>query len=204
MKKLLYLTLGIVLFGLSSEVLAQQSQYLCNGSVKHCIYSKKDGYVFNQQSKSGAFLQGDTAEVTIVVYKDMDYRVSVCAPEVEELYGKMKFKIIEEIKEAEWVTNTVTETIEVEGQDGEMTTKQVQKEVKKRVYVTKKVVRYDGYKQEEENIFEFISDKTRKLNIQVYIPEVGGEGGDLEADDVVCIGLLIEHRPAPKNFGKFK
>ncbi|MCB9195139.1 MAG: hypothetical protein H6598_02855 [Flavobacteriales bacterium] len=203
MKKLFLLTIGFFFFGLVSEAVAQQSQYLCNGCVKHCIYNKKDGYVFNQQSKSGAFIQGDTAEVTIVVYKDMDYRISVCAPEVDELYGKMKFKIIEEVKEAEWVTSTVTETIDVEDANGNITQKQVQKEVKKRVYVSKKIVRYDGYKLEEENIFEFVSDKTRKLTIQVYIPEVGGEGGELEADDVVCIGLLIEHRPAPKNFGKF-
>ncbi|CAG5082177.1 hypothetical protein [Parvicella tangerina] len=204
MKKLLLFTLGLFFASAASEALAQHSQYLCNGAVKHCIFNKKDGYVFNQQSKSGSFIQGDTAEVTIVVYKNMDYRISACAPEVEELQGQMKFKIVEEIKEAEWQTNTVTQTVTEYDDNGNAVDKEVTKEVKKRVYVKKKVVRYDGYKDEEENIFEFISDKTRKLTIQVYIPEVGGEGGELAADDVVCIGLLIEHRPAPKNFGKFK
>lgn len=203
MKKLLVLTLGLILGSAANEMLAQHSQYLCNGAVKHCIYNKKDGYVFNQQSKSGSFIQGDTAEVTIVVYKDMDYRISVCAPEIEELQGQMKFKIIEEVKEPEWQVSTVTQTVTEMNEDGTEVQKEVTKEVKKRVYVTKKLVRYDGYKDEEENIFEFISDKARKLTIQVYIPEVGGEGGDLTADQVVCIGLLIEHRPAPKNFGKF-
>ena len=29
------------------------------------------------------------------------------------------------------------------------------------------------------------------------------QGGDLEAGQIVCVGLLIEHRPAPKNLGKF-
>lgn len=204
MKKLLLITLGLFLGSVANESLAQQSQYLCNGAVKHCIFNKKDGYVFNQQSKSGAFLQGDTAEVTVVVYKNMDYRISVCAPEVEELQGQMKFKIVEEVKEAEWQTKTVTQTVMEEQADGTQVEKEVTKEVKKRVYVTKKITRYDGYKEEDENIFEFISDKSRKLTIQVYIPEVGGEGGELAIDDVVCIGLLIEHRPAPKNFGKFK
>jgi uncharacterized protein YaiE (UPF0345 family) len=204
MKKLLLLTLGLLFASVATQSLAQHSQYLCNGAVKHCIFNKKDGYVFNQQSKSGSFVQGDTAEVTIVVYKNMDYRISVCAPEVDELQGQMKFKIIEEVKEAEWQTNMVTQTVMEEQADGTQVEKEVTKEVKKRVYIKKKVVRYDGYNQEDENIFEFISDKTRKLTIQVYIPEVGGEGGDLEADQVVCIGLLIEHRPAPKNFGKFK
>ena len=65
------------------------------------------------------------------------------------------------------------------------------------------IVRYDGYKDEEASLFEFISDKTRKLIVEVYIPEVGGEGGDLEAGQVVCVGLLMEHRPAQKNLGKF-
>lgn len=203
MKKLLVLALGLIFGSAANEMLAQQSQYLCNGAVKHCIHNKKDGYVFNQQSKSGSFIQGDTAEVTIVVYKDMDYRISVCAPEIEELQGKMKFKIIEEVKEPEWQVSTVKQTVTEMNEDGTEVQKEVTKEVKKRVYVNKKVVRYDGYKDEEENIFEFISDQARKLTIQVYIPEVGGEGGDLSADQVVCIGLLIEHRPAPKNFGKF-
>lgn len=204
MKKILLLTLGLFFASIANESLAQNSQYLCNGAVKHCIVNKKDGYVFNQQSKSGAFNQGDTAEVTIVVYKNMDYRISVCAPEVDELQGQMKFKIVEEVKEPEWKTYTETKTIYEDQPDGTQVPKEVTKEVKKRVYVKKKITRYNGYEDEEENIFEFISDKARKLTIQVYIPEVGGEGGDLTADQVVCIGLLIEHRPAPKNFGKFK
>lgn len=204
MKNIFLISIGLLIGGFTTATLAQHSQYLCNGAVKHCIYNKKDGYVFNQQSKSGAFLQGDTAEITIVVYKNMDYRISACAPEVEELQGQMKFKIVEEVKEPEWQTSMVTETVTEYDDEGNANDKEVTKEVKKRVYVTKKIVRYDGYKDEEENIFEFISDKSRKLTIQVYIPEVGGEGGDLEADDVVCVGLLVEHRPAPKNFGKFQ
>jgi Fe-S cluster biosynthesis and repair protein YggX len=211
MKKLInkILLLGLVSIPMISN--AQVSQYMCNGVVQDCIYNKKDGYVYNQQSQSGAFMQGDTAQVTIVVYKNMDYRISACCPDYEEMDGKLKFRIIEEVKEAAWVTKTVTETVtetvynedEFGNMQEENIDKEVTKEVKKRVFSKKKVVRYDGYKDEEASLFEFISDKTRKLIVEVYIPEVGGEGGDLEAGQVVCVGLLIEHRPAPKNLGKF-
>jgi uncharacterized protein YaiE (UPF0345 family) len=203
MKKIFSKITVLALVSISMVSYGQRSQFLCNGVVQDCIYNKKDGYVFNQQSQSGAFMQGDTAEVTIVVYKDMDYRISACCPDYMEMQGKLKFKITETVKEPEWVTSTVTETVYEENGDGEMVEKKVQKEVKKRVFVDKKIVRYNGYKSEEASLFEFISDKTRKLTVEVYIPEVGGEGGDLEAGQIVCVGLLIEHRPAPKNLGKF-
>lgn len=211
MKKLInkFLLLALVSVPMLSN--AQSSQYMCNGVVQDCIYNKKDGYVYNQQSQSGAFMQGDTAEVTIVVYKNMDYRISACCPDYEEMDGKLKFRIIEEVTEAAWETKTVTETVvetkyttdEFDNEVAEDVEKVVTKEVKKRVFKKVKVVRYDGYKDEEASLFEFISDKTRKLIVEVYIPEVGGEGGDLEAGQVVCVGLLIEHRPAPKNLGRF-
>ena len=203
MKKLISKFALFAFASISMVSYGQTSQYLCNGVVQDCIYNKKDGYVFNQQSQSGAFMQGDTAEVTIVVYKDMDYRISACCPDYMEMDGKLKFKITETVKEAEWVTSTVTETVSEENADGEFVEKKVQKEVKKRVFTEKKIVRYNGYKSEEASLFEFISDKTRKLTIEVYIPDVGGEGGELEAGQIVCVGLLIEHRPAPKNLGKF-
>ena len=142
MKNLINKILLLALVAVPMLTSAQGSQYMCNGTVQDCIYNKKDGYVYNQQSQSGAFMQGDTAEVTIVVYKDMDYRISACCPDYEEMQGKLKFRIIEVVKTAEWVTKTVTETVsetvykkDEYGDDiEEVVGKQVQKEVKKRVY----------------------------------------------------------------------
>lgn len=211
MKKIIKKIFLIAILAAPALSYAQVSQFMCNGVVQDCIYNKKDGYVFNQQSQSGAFLQGDTAEVTIVVYKDMDYRISACCPDHKAMQGKLQFRVIETVKEAAWVTNTVTETVteyvtkyDDSGDEiHEEVQKKVQKEVKKRVFTEKKITRYDGYKEPDASLFEFISDKTRKLTVQVYIPEVGGESKGLEAGQVVCVGLLIEHRPAPKNLGKF-
>ncbi|MFT5306109.1 MAG: hypothetical protein ACI89M_001627 [Chitinophagales bacterium] len=177
---------------------------LCSKTVNYCMYPKKDGFLFNGQSQSGAFLQGDTAEVTIVVYNNMEYRISACCPLNEELSGKLQFQVIEMTKEAQWKTSTVTQTVNIVDGGGKITgTKEVTKEVKKRVYVKTPIVRYDGFAEKEASEFVMISSKTRKLTIKVYVPEVGGEGGDLEVSDLSCIGLLIEHRPAQKNIGQF-
>ena len=196
------LTVKSLLLGLMLFPLLGISQ-LCYKTVDFCLYPKKDGYVFNGQSQSGAFLQGDTAEVTIVVYKDMEYRISGCCPQSEELNGKLQFQIIETVKEGQWKTYEVKEKVTDVNDQGEEYEKTITKQVKKRVFVKTPIVRYDGFKQKEASAFEMISSKTRKLTIKVYVPEVGGEGGALEADDLACVGLLIEHRPAPKNIGKF-
>jgi hypothetical protein len=191
--------LGVLM---SSMTIAQNN--FCTGTVAECVLPKKDGFVFNGQSQSGAFIQGDTAKVTIVVYKDMEYRITACCPMFQELNGKLKFRIIEEVSEAKWVTSMVTEKVDVTNADGEVTgQKEVTKEVKKRVFEKVNIVRYDGYKQEKGNEFIMISDKTRKLTVEVYVPVLGGEGSGLQADDLACVGLLIEHRPAPKNISQF-
>lgn len=176
----------------------------CTGTVQECLLPKKDGFVFNGQSQSGAFIQGDTAKVTIVVYKDMEYRITACCPMFQELSGKLKFRIIEEVSEARWVTSTITVKEDIVNADGEVTgQKDKTQEVKKRVFDKVKIIRYDGYKEEKGNEFVMISDKTRKLTVEVYVPVIGGEGSGLQADDLACIGLLIEHRPAPKNISSF-
>jgi len=181
-----------------------QSQ-ICYKTVNDCMYKKKDGFVFNGQSQSGAFIQGDTAEVTIVVYKNMEYRISACCPQSEELDGKLQFQVVENVKKPEWKVFEIKETITLVDSAGLDTgeTKTITKEIKKRVYTKQAIMRYNGYKEEGKSEFLMISDKTRKLTIQVLVPIVGGEGGELEADQLACVGLLIEHRPAPKNIGKF-
>ncbi len=200
------ITLKNILVGVgilfTSSTFAQNN--FCTGTVQECLYPRKDGFVFNGQSQSGAFIQGDTAKVTIVVYKDMEYRMTACCPQFQELNGKLKFRIIEEVSEPRWITTTVTEKVDVVDAEGVVTgSKNVTKEVKKRVFDKVKIVRYDGYKEEKGNEFVMISDKTRKLTIEVYVPVMGGEGSGLQADDLACIGLLIEHRPAPKNISTF-
>jgi hypothetical protein len=55
--------------------------------------TKKDkrAFMYNAQSKSGLFAQGSTSKMRCIVYKGMDYRLTVCC---ETIIGdKVNFKI---------------------------------------------------------------------------------------------------------------
>ena len=68
------------------------------------------------------------------------------------------------------------------------------------VFQKKLQLNSNNKKDEDSQEFIFVSDKTRKLTIKVYIPEVEGvdENSGLGAEAYACIGLLIEHQPAAK------
>ena len=71
------------------------SQRECYNTVSFCDTDSKGGFTRNMQSLSGAFVPGDTNIVQIIVYKNMEYRVSLCSPSHPDLQGKFQFKIIE-------------------------------------------------------------------------------------------------------------
>ncbi len=77
--------------------------------VKYCSHAKRDGFLRNGQSLSGAFVEGDTAEVAVIVYKDMEYRMSLCSPTHDQLDGKFEFKIVEKITKPTWKEVTTYE-----------------------------------------------------------------------------------------------
>lgn len=198
MKKLFANLLLAVLVMAPSAFLSQN----CHGTVKYCPNKKKEGFTYNGQSLSGAFVQGDTAEVTIIVYKNMEYRMSLCSPTQYDLNGKFEFQVVEKITKPGWKDITTYETVEKYNEEtGELIGEErVEKKSRKRVYNKVEVVRYDNKKDEDAQEFIFVSDKTRKLTIKVYIPEVPGvdENEGLGAEAYACVGLLIEHQPAAK------
>lgn len=63
---------------------------------KYCVFDdgKKGGdWQYNAQSKSGLFNQGMVSKLRCVIYKGMDYRISVCC---ETLLGdKVSYKIFD-------------------------------------------------------------------------------------------------------------
>lgn len=196
MKKLLNNLFLLLIVSSPISLVAQD----CFGTVKLCPRQKKEGFTYNNQSMSGAFIQGDTAEVTFIVYKDMEYRMSLCSPNKQELDGNFKFQIVEQITKPAWKEVTTYEIVEKFDEEGYPNGEEkVAKTSKKRVYNKVDVVRYDNAKDEDAQEFIFVSDKTRKLTIKVYIPVLsGGESSGLEAESYACVGLLIEHQPGPK------
>lgn len=70
-----------------------QSQACTNFHKKYCTFegSKSESWQYNAQSKSGLFNQGMVSKLRCVIYKGMDYRISVCC---ETLLGeKVAYKI---------------------------------------------------------------------------------------------------------------
>jgi hypothetical protein len=62
---------------------------------KYCILEKvkNEKWQYNAQSKSGLFNQGMTSKLRCVIYKGMDYRISVCCETV--LGDKVNYKIFD-------------------------------------------------------------------------------------------------------------
>ena len=169
MKKLIYI-LGLA-FVLSPETILAQNQKECYNTVQFCPVGKRMGFTHNMQSHSGAFEMGDTSIVTIVVYKGMEYRFSLCSPSHPELNGSFEYKITEYVRKA--YEENVVEYVEKEilNEDaGEFEVKQVPVTKKKRVYRKEEIVWYDNTDDEMSQEFIFQSKSTRKLNIKVYLP----------------------------------
>ncbi|MGE0567339.1 MAG: hypothetical protein AB7O73_05265 [Bacteroidia bacterium] len=91
MKKVLALAL-FVLFGLSAY---SQAGVCGKFHKKYCSTGAETGekWTYNAQSKSGLFSQGMVSKLRCVIYKGMDYRISVCCETV--LGDKVNYKIFD-------------------------------------------------------------------------------------------------------------
>ena len=186
-----------VLVAIPFTVLAQ-NQSECYNTVTFCPVGKRLGFTRNMQSFSGAFEQGDTSEVSIVVYKNMEYRISVCSPSHPELDGQFQFKIVEYVTKASWEEKPKYKEEVYYDEDGMEQTRKVQDgTIKKRVYKKEPIVRYDNSDDNMSQDFIFQSSQTRKLSIKVYVPDDGGGemSAGLSGSNYACVGLLVEHQP---------
>ena len=175
-----------------------QNQSECYNTVTFCPIGKRLGFTRNMQSFSGAFEQGDTSEVSIVVYKNMEYRISVCSPSHPELEGQFQFKIVEYVTKASWEEKPKYKEEVYYDEDGMEQTRKVQDgTIKKRVYKKEPIVRYDNSDDNMSQDFIFQSSQTRKLSIKVYVPDDGGGemSAGLSGSNYACVGLLVEHQP---------
>ncbi|HXB40176.1 MAG TPA: hypothetical protein VNZ49_06510 [Bacteroidia bacterium] len=92
MKKI-FLILGVCL---SFSTIAQTSacgQFHKTGCHMEGTKADRKAFQYNSQSKSGLFAQGTTSKLRCVVYKGMDYRMTVCCDAA--LGDKINFKIFD-------------------------------------------------------------------------------------------------------------
>src|SRR6478735_6266313 len=87
--------LTIVLAAALGTTVFSQSGVCGQFHKKYCVFeSDKSGdWQYNAQSKSGLFAQGMVSKLRCVIYKGMDYRISVCCETV--LGDKVNYKIFD-------------------------------------------------------------------------------------------------------------
>jgi len=87
--------LTIIITTVLSASLFPQSSACTGFHKKYCETSSSKGetWEYNAQSKSGLFNQGMVSKLRCVVYKNMDYRISVCCETI--LGDKVNYKILD-------------------------------------------------------------------------------------------------------------
>lgn len=87
--------LTLVIAAALSTTLFSQSAVCGQFHRKYCVISDDKGgnWQYNAQSKSGLFNQGMVSKLRCVIYKGMDYRISVCCEAV--IGDKVSYKIFD-------------------------------------------------------------------------------------------------------------
>jgi hypothetical protein len=160
------------------------------------------------QSKSGAFVQGDTVDINIVVQKDTKYRITLGSAD-EAIQGKIQMLVIETETKVRTVSKTEKITRPKEDSDGNVIMDTVRNETvmetvevtkKERVYDKKEKELYDNADNDNAQSYIFTTDRTRKLTVRIITPVAGGggkKGKGLGTEAVSCVGVLIEHAKGP-------
>lgn len=85
----------LLIVAVTSTSLFSQAGVCGNFHKKYCVLGSTKGekWLYNAQSKSGLFNQGMVSKLRCVIYKGMDYRISVCCETV--LGDKVSYKIFD-------------------------------------------------------------------------------------------------------------
>lgn len=66
----------------------------------------EEGFEYNSQSKSGLFAPGETSTLRFVVYKGMDYRISICG---DAIFGSTLKYVIKDSRTGELIYDNATD-----------------------------------------------------------------------------------------------
>lgn len=222
MKKIVLSIVALGTIYATGTLIAQRGN--CSGEHNYC-YPKElknkgvaqDAWQFNNQSKSGLFAQDEVSEITLVLYKDTEYMLSFCTDN-EQIEGKIQFKLYDFVSKQ--VYEDKKSTYSIPDPSDSTGVRMLKRDTTTRVvkYIKDKKLLFDNTKKETTQHFEFISDKTRKLLIEVFVPGSGGAGGEvstgkggkkgkkgndegdkeIEAATYSCVGMLVMHQKALK------
>lgn len=174
------------------------AQYCNYFHEQFCEPAENEMYKPNGQSKSALFGKGQSSELSVVVYKGQDYRISLCMD--ENLGSSIEFKVYESKKVK---VEKVTEKKEMEdvigkcsscdgtGTDGGETCyecngsgqvatgeqKEVTTKETKMVEERQKILLYDNTQDNMATELEFTCETTQRLIFEISVPDGGGNGG---------------------------
>jgi len=201
------------------------SQYCNNFHTKYCLPSENQMFKLNGQSKSALFAKGQTSELSIIVYKKQDYRISLCMD--ENLGSQIRFKVYETKKvkvEKVIETKTMEEVMgscgdcdgtgDLDGEEcsscsgaGETSTGEEKEVITKETRIVtekQKSILYDNSEDGFSNEIEFSVESTRRLTLEIGIPGGGAgsstkgkKGKSMKSSDMGCVGVLVEHMTTP-------
>ncbi len=213
MKRIALSIAAIMAINNHSFLIAQRGN--CTGEHNYCFPDKgkgknmKDVWQYNNQSKSGLFAENETTEITLVTYKDTEYMLAFCSDN-EMLEGKIQFKLydfvtkqVEKQRSAKYKFADPNDSTGVAMIERDTVYKSV-------AYEKSKKLLYDNTKKENAQHFEFISEKTRKILVEVFVPTTGGGTGEastgkskkgvddkeIQAATYSCVGMLVMHQKA--------
>lgn len=233
MKRIVLSITAIMVIDNHSFLIAQRGS--CVGEHNYCFPEKlknkgatKDVWQYNNQSKSGLFAEDETTEITLVTYKDTEYMLAFCSDN-EMLEGKIQFKLydfvtkqVEKQRSAKYKISVPDPNFKPNPELGDTIPGEIQIErdtvYKSVAYEKSKKLLFDNKDPKGKNPgcqhFEFISDKTRKILVEVFVPltaaagsepstgksKKGGksESGDkeIQASTYSCVGMLVQHQKA--------
>ncbi|MBI2279236.1 MAG: hypothetical protein HYU68_00875 [Bacteroidetes bacterium] len=202
--------INIFLVALSLLVLPtiSKAQYCNYFHTEFCSPSENEMYKPNGQSKSALFSKGQTSELSVIVYKGQDYRISLCND--ENLGSQLTFKVYETKRVKVEKVVEKKEKEDLYDADGNPTGEQkdvITKETRI-VEEMQKELLYDNSTDNYASELEFTVETTRRLILEISIPDAGGEGkakgvsqgkGKLmKSSEMGCVGILIEHMTTAK------
>lgn len=132
---------------------------------------------FNSQSTSGMVEFGEPTVYTVTVYAGVDYRFAFCSDD-PNVNGKIQIRIWEE--EVKMVDDP---------------------NLGRKVRAKQDIMRFNNTEKEMVQEWDFTSSTTRKLFVEVTIPEEGASSGGkkgVKVANYACVGLLIQHMKGVK------
>lgn len=191
--------INIFLVVLSLLVLPNLSkaQYCNYFHTEYCSPSENEMYKPNGQSKSALFSKGQNSELSVVVYKGQDYRISLCMD--ENLGSQLTFKVyetkrvkVEKVLEKKEKEDVMEDCGECNGSgssggydcykcnaSGKLATGEQKEVIIKETKIVEEIQKellYDNSTDNYASELEFSVETTRRLILEISIPDEGGAG----------------------------